>query len=137
MPDLDDVARWCLALPETVETVTRQGTPGRAWEVRGRKYAWERPFSKADVKRFGDARVPADPIVALRVEDEGEKRSVLAEGAAGIFTIAHLDGYPIVLVELAVADDARVREAVEDAWLATAPPALRDRRADGPDDRTP
>lgn len=126
MPDLDDVARWCLALPETTETLTRQGTPGRAWQVGTKKFAWERPFSKADVKRFGDAPVPPGTILALYVEDEGEKQSVLAEGG-GFLTIPHLDGYPIVLVELAVVEPARLREALEDAWLAKAPPTLRDR----------
>ena len=117
----------CLALPEVSETVTRQGTPGRAWQVRTRKFAWERRFSKADLRRLGDASVPADPILALCVEDEGEKQAVLAEGAAGFFTIAHLDGYPILLVELSRADPARLRDAIEDAWLAKAPPDLRER----------
>src|SRR5688500_18490373 len=55
MGTLDDVAHIALELPEVVEG---EGRSGRMWSVRGKTFAWERPFSKADLRRFGDAPVP-------------------------------------------------------------------------------
>ena len=48
---LDDAAHLALGLPEVTEG-ERYGT--RTWLVAGKAFAWERPFSKADVRRFGD-----------------------------------------------------------------------------------
>jgi hypothetical protein len=45
----------------------------RSWSVAGKVFAWERPLSKADLKRFGDAIPPDGPILAVRVEDRGDK----------------------------------------------------------------
>ena len=85
-----------------------------------------RPFSKADLKRFGSETPPSGPILAVRVADLHEKEAVLAEGPDGVFTIPHFDGYAAVLVQLeAVAPDT-LRDLVVDAWLACAPAALAD-----------
>jgi hypothetical protein len=121
MATLDDVARLAARLPETTE-LERHGN--RAWSVGGKVYAWERPFSKADLKRYGDAPVPAYPIVATVVGDLAEKEAVLAAGTPGIFTIPHFDGYAAVLVELGEVDLAALEAALVDAWLAKAPAKL-------------
>jgi hypothetical protein len=121
MATLDDVARIALAFPDAVEHDERRG---RAWSVGGKTFAWERRFSKADLRRFGDAAVPADPIVAVRVDDLGEKEAVLGAGHKGVFTIPHFDGYAAVLIELRIVGMRVLRAALADGWAACAPTDL-------------
>ena len=123
MVTLDDVAQMVADLPEVTEGA-RHGN--RTWFVRGKGFAWERPFSKADIKRFGDATPPDGDILAVSVEDLGEKEAVLAAQPKAFFTIPHFDGYAAVLIHLNKATKKAVREAILDAWLACAPPKLAD-----------
>jgi hypothetical protein len=118
---LDDVAGWAGSLPE-VTVGDRYGT--RTWSVGKKAFAWERPFSKADVKRFGDESPPTGPIVAVVVDDLAEKEAVLAEGANGVFTIPHFDGYAAVLVQLDAVHKRTMQRLVVDGWLAVAPTKL-------------
>jgi len=118
---LDDVATIALGLPETTEG-ERHGT--RTWAVRGTVFAWERPFSKADLRRFGDETPPDGPILAVKVEDLGEKAALLAARPRALFTIPHFDGYAAVLVRLRTVSATALRETIVDGWLACAPDAL-------------
>ena len=121
MATLDDVARMAAELPEVTEG-ERHGN--RTWYVRGKAFAWDRPFSKADIRRFGEQAPPDGPILAVQVEDLGEKEAVLAANPDVFFTIPHFDGYAAVLIQLPKVSARALREALTDGWLACAPPAL-------------
>ena len=128
MASLADVTGVVSALPEVSEG-ERHGH--RTWSVGGKAFAWERPFSKADIRRFGAQTPPEEPILAVRVEDLAEKEAVLAAGNAGFFTIPHFDGYAAVLIELRRATPDSVRDALTDGYLACAPAPLAQRFLDG------
>jgi len=123
VPGFVDVEAIISELPEvTVGERFRH----RTWFVNGKAFAWERPLSKADIKRWGDAPLPEGEILAVSTEDLGEKEAVLAAGSKGVFTMAHFDGYPAVLVELRLVGKRVLRALLVDGWLATAPQALAD-----------
>jgi hypothetical protein len=119
----DDVAATLAALPE-VTIGERHGH--RTWSVRNKAIAWERPFSKADLKRFGDEPVPQGDIVAVVTDDLADKEAVLAAETSGVFTIPHFNGYAAVLIQLRVVGKRALRELLIDGWMAAAPDALVD-----------
>ena len=121
MVTLDAAAQLAMALLEVIES-ERYGN--RAWSVNGKAFAWERPFTKADVRRFGDATPPEGPILAVRVADLGEKEAVLAGNSKAFFTMAHFDGFAAVLIQLNKATKKATQDAILDGWLAIAPSRL-------------
>jgi hypothetical protein len=126
----DDVLRLTAELPEVTEGEDKHGHGHRTWVVGGKAFAWERPFSKADIKRYGDQTPPDGPILAVRVADLAEKEAVLAAGLDGFFTIPHFDGFSAVLIQLSKVTREALKEALTDGWLACAPRPLADRYAE-------
>jgi hypothetical protein len=117
----DEVVAMIVSLPEVIEG-TSYGN--QAWSVGGKVFVWDRPFSKADLKRFGDEPVPGGPILGVKVDGHEEKEAVLAAGTPGVFTIPHFDGFPAVLVQLDAIEADDLRSVVVDGWLACAPDSL-------------
>lgn len=107
-----DVETFVMALPD-VEAGISWGT--RTYSAGKKSIAWQRPFSKADLKRFGDETPPQGEILAVRVENLDEKDALLAMELPGFFTIQHFNGYPAVLIELRKARAKDVRTALTDA----------------------
>ena len=117
----EDAARLAMALPQATEGTRFRY---RTWFVGGRPFAWERPFSKADIKRFGAETPPDGPILAVWVGDMMEKEGVLASNPRSFFDIEHFGDFPAILVQLRTVSLRALRDVIEDGWLAAAPPAL-------------
>lgn len=115
--NLDDVGTLAAGLPGVTVGV-KWGH--RTWMVGGKGFAWQRPFSKADLERFGDQTPPQGEILAVRVESLDAKDALLDIAPPGFFTIPHFDGYAGILIALGQARAKDVRAAILDAFRAVA-----------------
>ena len=120
MATWNDVRRIARTLPDVVEETSFGNA---AWKVKKKLFAWERPLRKSDLKALGDS-APSGPILGLRT-DSLEMKDVLLQHDRGVFfTTPHFDGYPAVLVQLDRISIAELKNAMIDAWLASAPERL-------------
>lgn len=115
MATQDDVRRIALALPEVEEATDRFSV-----SVRGKAFAWvwlERPEPKAP-------RVPNPDVIAIRVDGELEKESLLAMDPETFFTEPHYAGFPAVLVRLPSVSEDVLEDLLVAAWRIQAPKRL-------------
>ena len=98
---LEDAAKIALALPNVTEGVRFRN---RTWLVDGKGFAWERPLSKADVKRLGGQPAPEGPLLAVRVADMEQKEVLMMDPPDGFFDIEHFSCYQATLTRLPLAD---------------------------------
>jgi hypothetical protein len=59
--------------------------------------------------------------LVIRVVDLEDKEALLRSDPGVFYTTPHYDGYPYVLIRLAVAEPRQLAELLEDAWRLTAP----------------
>lgn len=115
MPTQDDVRRIASSLPEVTEEADRF-----AFAVRGRSFAWiwlERPEPKAP-------RIPNPEVLAVRVDGELEKESLIGMDPHVFFTEPHYHGFPAVLVRLPRIAPDLLEELIVRAWRIQAPKRL-------------
>jgi hypothetical protein len=116
MPDLNDVRRIALALPDT--TADEDGVGVRnAGKVKGIAWRWKQ---RIDPK---GPRVPNDSVLAVRTPSLADKESLIATDPEVYFTEPHYNNYPAVLVRLATIDMRELEEILEDGWRCLAPRA--------------
>jgi hypothetical protein len=119
MAELEDARAIASGLPETVEETGRFGfgVTNRG-KVKGFVWTW---LERIDSKK---ARVPNPSVLGVRVPGEAEKQMLIAADPEKFFTEPHYDGFPAVLVRLAVIDVEELRELLTDAWRIQAPKDL-------------
>lgn len=116
--ELRDLERLLAMLPGVCEGV-HYGR--RTWSVASKAFVWERPFSKADIKRFAGGPVPQGPVLALVTDGLEDKEALLQAHPGYLFTIPHFTNYPALLLHLSRASAEELRESLLDAWLVHAP----------------
>jgi hypothetical protein len=130
MASFDDVRRIALSLPETTEAVSW----GNAhWRVKNKGFVWERPLNQSDhaaLEALG-APAPEGALLGVRVADIGVREAMIVDDPVLFFTIPHFDGFPAVLVRLALIDVPQLEELIVEAWLDRAPKRLAQQYLDG------
>ena len=129
MATWDDVRRLVARLPETDEHPSYGGLP--SWRVKEKAFVWERPLRPAERAALGSAAPGEDePVLGVRVADEGVKAALIADEPGVFLTTPHFDGFPAVLVRLERLAVEELAELVEEAWRLRAPKRLL-RQVDG------
>ena len=117
-----EVEKIALALPEVAE---QPSFSNRAWKVRKKLFAWERPLRAKEIEQLGGPEpqggAPTGEILGVRVPDEEAKLALLESEPQIYFTTPHFDGHPSVLVRLERIPRKDLEEALVEAWLSRAP----------------
>ena len=119
----DEVRRIALALPSVIEDGDRFAfSVATAGKAKPKSFAWVW-LERIEPKK---GRVPNPSVLAIRVANVVEKDALLASDPASetFFTEAHYNGYPAVLVRLALVDVEELEELLTEGWRAAAPKRL-------------
>lgn len=119
MAEWSDVERVAGGLPGVDESTWFNN---RAFKVRGKAFAWDRPLRQKELVELGDS-APDGPVLGVRVTDAADKAAVLKMHDA-TFTVDHFRNFDAVLVDLDRVDLDTLTELIEDAWLSQAPRKL-------------
>ena len=118
MVEQEDVRRIATSLPGVSE-----GTDRFAFSVmnkgKWKGFAWSWA-ERVDPKKN---RVINDRVLAIRVDGEAEKQSLIAADPDKFFTEPHYNGFPAILVRLAAIEVDELEELLIDGWRLQAPRA--------------
>lgn len=120
MATWSDVSEVVGDLPETEEG-TAYGH--RAWRIRRKLLAWERPLRRADLEALGDD-APAGDILGLPTSGVAEKEALIVAAPDVFFSTPHFEGHAAVLARLQALPVDQLRHLVGEAWLRSAPKRL-------------
>jgi hypothetical protein len=117
MTTFADVEALVRDWPETTSSPSYGGAP--ALRVNKKMFARLRGEMADHVDELTGAAY--GEVLMVGVADLGEKEALLSSGDDAWFTVPHYDGYPAVLVRLALVDEVQLRELLVEAWLRAAP----------------
>ena len=120
MATWENVSRIVSALPETAESLSSDGR--RAFEVKGKTFAWERPLRRGDLLALGSS-APKGDILGVRVDLE-LKEALLANEPDAFFTTPHFNGYPAILIRLGRINVRSLKAVLLEGWFFQAPKRL-------------
>lgn len=118
MATREDLRQIVARFPGTSESESGFGVDGGKGKVKGLAWIW---LERVDPKK---ARVPNPDFWAVRVPSLAAKEVVLDSNPEIYFTEAHYNGYPAVLIRLALISTEELADRIEDAWRCQAPKAL-------------
>jgi|SRR5580692_3029000 hypothetical protein len=121
MADQNDVRRIALALPDTSEAQDHFGFYV-ANKGKNKQFVW----AWAERVEPKQPKVARPDVLAVRVIDRFDKDALLASDEHKFFTEPHYNGFPAVLVKLALIELDELQELILDAWRCQAPSNLVD-----------
>jgi hypothetical protein len=122
MPTQADVRRIALSLPGVKEASDRFAfSVENKGKQRGFAWVWmERVVPKKP-------RVPNPGVLAVRVENLGQRDALLSADPAKFFTEPHYEGFPAVLVRLDAVTVADLELLLAEGWRCQAPTGAKAR----------
>ncbi len=116
---IEDVHALALAMPHVTVDQGPQGNP--VYQVGGKSFVFFRNPRPDAVDPTTGERYP--DVIVFWVASEADKQALVSDETSPLFTTAHFDGHPSVLLRAAHVGALTVEELtelVQDAWLARA-----------------